>query len=45
MLDAGRIVEQGSHAQLLAAKGAYARMWTDYNQAAQWRIASKEEAK
>lgn len=45
VLDAGRIVEQGSHAQLLAAKGAYARMWTDYNQAVQWRIASKEEAK
>ena len=45
VLDSGRIVEQGSHAQLLAAKGAYARMWADYNQAAQWKIAREEEAK
>ena len=45
VLNAGRIVEQGSHAQLLAAKGAYARMWADYNQAAQWKITRKEEAK
>ena len=27
VLDHGRIVEQGSHAQLLAAGGAYARLW------------------
>ena len=27
MLDAGRIVERGRHAALLAANGAYARMW------------------
>ena len=45
VLNAGRIVEQGSHAQLLAAKGTYARMWADYNQAAQWKITRKEEAK
>ena len=45
VLDAGRIVEKGSHAQLLAAKGAYARMWADYNQATQWKIAREEEAK
>ena len=45
VLDSGRIIEQGSHAQLLAAKGAYARMWADYNQAAQWKIAREEEAK
>ena len=37
VLDSGRIVEQGSHAQLLAAKGAYARMWADYNRAANGR--------
>ena len=27
VLDAGRIVERGSHAQLLALQGRYARMW------------------
>jgi len=28
VLDRGRIVEQGSHAQLLAAQGLYARYWS-----------------
>ena len=27
VLDQGRVVEQGSHPELLAARGAYARMW------------------
>jgi hypothetical protein len=27
VLDHGRIVERGTHAQLLAAEGTYARMW------------------
>ncbi|MCB1961330.1 MAG: ATP-binding cassette domain-containing protein, partial [Rhodocyclaceae bacterium] len=27
VLDQGRIIERGSHRSLLAAKGAYARMW------------------
>ena len=45
VLNAGRIVEQGSHAQLLAAKGAYARMWADYNRAIQWKIEREEGAK
>ena len=26
-MDAGRIVEEGTHAQLLAAGGLYARLW------------------
>lgn len=27
VMDAGRIVEQGSHAELLEAGGLYARLW------------------
>ncbi|MFV2019272.1 ABC transporter ATP-binding protein [Micromonospora sp. LOL_023] len=30
VLDDGRIVERGTHAQLVAADGRYGRMWADY---------------
>lgn len=30
VLDAGRIVERGTHAELVAAKGRFATMWADY---------------
>ena len=39
VLDQGRIVERGSHAQLLAARGGYADMWARQQEAAKAREA------
>ena len=38
VLDSGRVEEEGTHTQLAAAGGLYAKMWADYNQAVKWRI-------
>ncbi|MBY4798173.1 ABC transporter ATP-binding protein/permease [Collinsella sp. AGMB00827] len=39
VIDQGRVRESGSHHELLAQDGLYARMWADYERAATWRIA------
>ena len=41
VLDSGKVVEQGAHEKLVKADGLYSRMWTDYNQAVQWRISTE----
>ncbi len=38
VLNRGEIVESGTHDQLVDAGGLYARMWSDYQQAVQWKI-------
>lgn len=43
VLDSGAVVEEGTHDQLAAGGGLYARMWEDYNKAATWRISSERE--
>jgi ATP-binding cassette subfamily B protein len=44
VMDAGRIVERGSHAQLLAREGHYAQMWRLQQQARQVELAEQSEA-
>jgi len=38
VLDKGRLLEQGTHAQLLNQNGLYARLWARQQQARQWRL-------
>jgi len=41
--DEGRIVEKGSHDELIAAKGRYHDMWEQYTQAVSWSLAKEVE--
>ncbi|GAA2801210.1 yersiniabactin ABC transporter ATP-binding/permease protein YbtP [Kitasatospora paracochleata] len=40
VLDGGRIVERGRHADLVAAGGRYARLWACHTEAARWGLAA-----
>lgn len=41
VLDEGKVVEQGTHAELAAVGGLYAKMWDDYRTSVSWRIVGK----
>ena len=45
VLDSGHVEEEGTHSQLAAAGGLYAKMWADYNQAVKWRITQGDSGK
>ena len=41
VLDQGRLVQQGTHEQLLQRGGLYARLWSMQQEARQWRMGSE----
>jgi len=43
VLEDGKLVERGSHGDLLAGNGLYASMWRDYQSSARWKV-GKEAA-
>ena len=43
VLEGGRVTEQGTPEELIAAGGLYTRMWADYNRAIQWKMESGKE--
>jgi ATP-binding cassette subfamily B protein len=40
VIEDGHVAEQGTHDELIALSGLYARMWDEYQRAALWRITS-----
>lgn len=38
VFDSGKIIERGTHNELLAANGRYAAMWNDYQTSVNWKV-------
>jgi len=41
VMDSGKVLEEGTHGELLARKGKYALMWQTYNETASWTMKGK----
>ena len=41
VIDKGHLVEQGKHEELIESNGLYSKMWSDYQKAAQWKVAKE----
>ncbi|MFY9779681.1 MAG: ABC transporter ATP-binding protein [Candidatus Baltobacteraceae bacterium] len=44
VLDAGKVVAEGTHPELLATSEHYRRLWHDYNKSFEWTLSSPERA-
>lgn len=44
VIDSGRIVEQGTHGELLDMNGLYKKMWAEYQESVTWKIGEKSVA-
>ena len=38
VLSGGKIAEEGKHDELISSGGIYAKMWAEYNKAAEWKV-------
>ncbi len=43
VFDGGKIIERGTHNELLAANGRYAAMWNDYQTSVNWKVKKEVE--
>lgn len=44
VLKDGKIAESGTHSKLIERNGIFTRMWKNYSEAAEWRIAKEAKA-
>lgn len=44
VMNEGHLVEQGTHQNLVAADGEYAKMWSNYQKTTQWHIKNTSDA-